>query len=137
MTLRVLVLEDMSSRIDWLKRKVGSGAEVIWCRDVPSFMDKAKEDHDTVIFDHDLEIAPLGYSEPRPLTGLDAALNYTPPKKMYSIVWSVNKDGSKAITQVLVKKCPVVFRIPFELRRKDELERAVMESIAYASRKGT
>lgn len=123
---RVLVLEDAVERVEWLQSVLRrSRAEVVWCKDVESFLDEAKKDHDLVIFDHDLEVLPgTPYGE-APLNGAYAAQEYDPQDKVPVLVWSMNPDGAKRIVDILQSKGIVATKVPFELRNLEKLATAL------------
>lgn len=112
--MRVVVLEDMEVRVEWLRAVLrSSNTEIVWCKDVATFMDAVKADHDLVIFDHDLELLSLaGYSAPSEPNGTDAARLYT--GRGPALVWSANPDGAARITEILQKKGIPVTQIAFE-----------------------
>jgi len=112
---RVIVLEDMEHRVQWLQQVLRrSKAKIVWKKDVESFIKASKKPHDMAIFDHDLGILPTGgYTTPLPLNGADAARLYDPEVKVPVLIWSVNPEGGKRIEQILLEKGIPAGLVPF------------------------
>ncbi len=119
---RIIVIEDQLPRIEWLRSVLRrSNAEIVWCQDVDTFIEESKKDHDLAIFDHDLEIIPsMGYCDPQPPTGADAAHLYHPMRVVPALVWSANDWGAQRIRKVLEEKKIPVTVCPYQ---NDQLEK--------------
>lgn len=107
----IVVLDDLKSRVKWLRKYFDSSTHIVWHQNVTDFI-SALNTHSggvsLIILDHDLDMqsGSVGMSMgPDGLTGQDAT-DFI-PKSFSSIpvlVWSRNGHGAEAMTKNLQKR---------------------------------
>lgn len=136
---KILVLEDATERIDWLRQFTAGKARVVWALGVTSFRKlygMLRDDLSLIILDHDLGLSRADALSFNPVTGIYTH-HYDPcaggPKNLDGtdaarwlatfgweipcpvLVWSWNLDPAKAMSADLVRaRTKRVWQMPFE-----------------------
>jgi len=119
----IVVLEDMETRINWL-RSTYPEAEIVWHTTVKGFVACLESGikPTLVIFDHDLDTAdpnarPGQLHDVDGLTGADAA-RMMPELDCFAVVWSANPVGARSIARHAASKVSgAVLMAPFTISK--------------------
>jgi hypothetical protein len=126
--VKIVVLEDMEARVDWLRGKFPNAA-IDWHTTVSDFVDCLRSGikPDLVIFDHDLDTAdpnakPGQLHDKDGLTGADAARMMPNPEHAMLWVWSANPIGARVIADIISQKAGIgcaLMSVSFASPRRD------------------
>lgn len=129
----ILVLEDSTERVDWLKGWAWQHGRIVWATGVRSFLKLAvllRPRLGMVILDHDLGLTPgtNGQFDSWGFTGLDAARQFS-FTEVPALVWSCNFTAAQAMQDALVANGVAVECIPFLCGFFDQIKDSIRKDL--------
>ncbi len=116
----ILVLEDMSERVEWLRARA-QGHPVVWAQTVTEFLALPQWDGPIalVVLDHDLDLAHGGKPKVNVGPGPDGCTGMHAVERMPWVgcpvlVWSANEAWAPIMAARLLSREITAFRQPFD-----------------------